>query len=66
MGDNTIDPADIPTIRHMLEDYGVDDYLTPANFENLVASLEERESIMIKELGPEVYRLGLDRIISEH
>ena len=59
------DPADIPTIREILEDYGVDDFLSSELYAELKARLEARENAMVSDLGPRLWAKHLDRIITE-
>ena len=40
------DPTEIPTIRQILEDVYVNEYFTTSEFEDLVAALEQRESVL--------------------
>ncbi|KAI4218579.1 MAG: hypothetical protein L6R40_008767, partial [Gallowayella cf. fulva] len=60
-----VDPADIDTIRTILANYGVDDLVGPALFESLASELENRENIMVTEIGPRLWAKGLDTIIDQ-
>ncbi len=46
-----MDPADIPTIRQILDDHDVAFYLGNIEFELLLTELENRENIMITDRG---------------
>lgn len=59
-------PEDIPTVEQILTDYGVDDLLDSSDFAKLLAELQNRESVMVTEIGPLIaYRDGLDNIINQ-
>lgn len=57
-----VDPADVPTIRQILEDYCGPELF---GFPEMVARLEERENIMVTEIGPRLWAKELDRIIEQ-
>lgn len=40
------DPADQPTIDQLLRDFGIDDFFSPKEYSELLASLEQRDNIM--------------------
>lgn len=61
-----MDAASLYTIREILEEYEVDSYMQPKEFDALVDALSNRENIMVTELGPRfLLKDGLDRIIKQ-
>jgi hypothetical protein len=60
-----IDPADVPTINAILTAYGVDNLLDPAEYALMLQELQDRETIMINDLGPRIWAKNLDRIIKQ-
>lgn len=59
------DPADVPTIAEILDEYGVSDYLEPSVLAELIDALSTRENIMITDGFDYKLRKGYDRIISQ-
>lgn len=61
-----MDASEVPTIRQILDDASVQDYLEPEVYANLVAALEYRESVMLNDAEENMIRKferKLDRII---
>jgi hypothetical protein len=59
-----MDPADVPTIEQILDDFGIPDILGPNSYGQLLAELQQRESTMVEDLAKTLTKQNLKKFVN--